>query len=258
MNIEAIPTLKTNYVWLLRPDPGNRRAYIVDPGEAEPVLARLKALGLELAGILITHHHWDHTDGLDPLLARLPVPVYGPGSVRQVDHPLTEGDRLALDGVTFQILAIPGHTLDHIAYLQKPEAGQPAALLCGDALFAGGCGRLFEGTPEQALGSLKKLANLPGTTLVYCGHEYTLANLRFARKAEPDNRALIERQQREQRKLDATGITLPTNLAQELATNPFLRCREVGVKTQVAAWQGRPLSTEVEVFAALRRWKDAS
>jgi hydroxyacylglutathione hydrolase len=255
-DIEAIPTLETNYVWLLRG--ANSQAYIVDPGEAAPVLARLQQRHLTLAGILITHHHWDHTGGLDELLSHAPVPVYGPDSVRQVTHPLAESNQLALEDVTFDVLALPGHTLDHIAYFAPAQGGQPPVVFCGDVLFAAGCGRLFEGTAAQALGSLKKLADLPEDTLVYCTHEYTLANLRFACRADPGNAALAQRQMREEQAMAHAGITLPTSIKEELATNPFLRCGEPAIKARVEAHCSRALATETDVFAALRRWKDIS
>lgn len=255
-DIDAIPTLETNYVWLLTG--AARRAYIVDPGEAGPVLARLQQDQKELAGILITHHHWDHTDGLEEILAHMPVPVYGPSSVPEVSHPLAEGDPLVLDQVTFEVIAVPGHTLDHIAYFAPGQNAQAPVIFCGDALFAGGCGRLFEGTPEQALHSLKKLTRLPPETQVYCAHEYTLANLQFAHKVEPANAAVVQRQVREEQRLARTGRTLPAVMADELVTNPFLRCAQTSIKSQVEAHSGRTLTSETEVFAALRRWKDVS
>lgn len=259
VHIEAIPTLKTNYVWLLRPSLTSRWAYVVDPGESGPVLERLERHSLSLAGILVTHHHWDHTDGLDGLLERLPVPVYGPPSVRQVTHPQADGSRLTLDTVELRVLAVPGHTLDHIAYVHggSDNNRQPPFTLCGDALFAAGCGRLLGGSAAQALASLKSLADLPEKTLIYCGHEYTLANLRFARRVEPDNLQLAHRQRREERRIARLGRTLPSILKDELRTNPFLRCNEPGLRACVESHWGRMLGTEVDVFAALRQWKDA-
>lgn len=254
--IEAISILETNYVWLLTG--ANRQAYIVDPGDAGPVLARLEQDQKELAGILITHHHWDHVDGLDEILAHAAVPVYGPRSISRVSHPLEDGDTLVLGQTRFEVIAVPGHTLDHIAYFAPATKDQAPILFCGDALFAAGCGRLFEGTPEQALQSLKKLSRLPSDTLVYCAHEYTLANLQFAQKAEPDNAAVAQRQAREKERLERTGCTLPTVMADELATNPFLRCDQASIKSQVEAQSGLRLTDEIEVFAALRRWKDVS
>lgn len=255
-DIQGISILETNYVWLLTG--AERRAYIVDPGEAGPVLARLQQEQKELAGILITHHHWDHTNGLEEILAHTPVPVYGPGSVPEVSHPLAEGDPLVLEEVSFEVIAVPGHTLDHIAYFTPAQNAQAPVLFCGDALFAAGCGRLFEGTPEQALHSLKKLTRLPPETQVYCAHEYTMANLQFAQKVEPSNAEVVQRLGRDEQRLASTGSTLPTMLAEELATNPFLRCAQASIKSQVEAHSGRSLASEAEVFAALRRWKDVS
>lgn len=254
--IEAIPTLETNYVWLLAG--ADRRAYIVDPGEAKPVIARLQQGPMELAGILITHHHWDHTDGLEEILAHTSVPVYGPSSVPEVSHPLTGGDSLTLDQIKFEVIAVPGHTLDHIAYFAPAQKNRAPVLFCGDALFAAGCGRLFEGTPEQALHSLQTLACLPPETEVYCAHEYTLANLQFALKVEPANASISQRLAREEERLARTGRTLPTVLAEELATNPFLRCAQRSIKEPVEAYSGRPLLSETDVFSTLRRWKDVS
>lgn len=257
VQVQAIPALETNYIWLLQPQTSSESVYIFDPGAAEPVLERLEREHRNLAGIVITHHHWDHTDGLEELLKHWKVPVYGPPTIAQVTNPLTDGDRLALNNVEFEVIAVPGHTLDHLAYFYRPAAGngQAPLLFCGDALFAGGCGRLFEGTAAQQLESLKKLAALPEATLVYCGHEYTRANLRFAVKAEPSNEALIERQARLERDL---SITLPSVIGEELRTNPFLRCQELEIKSRIQARNGRTMESEAEVFAALRKWKDES
>lgn len=260
LEVEAIPALDTNYIWLLKPQASSERVYILDPGAAKPVLERLERDSYKLVGILITHHHWDHTDGLDELLSHWELPVYGPPSVSQVTHPLAEGERLTLEDLELEVMAVPGHTLDHLAYVSRPAAGsgQPPRLFCGDALFAGGCGRVFEGTAAQQLESLKKLAALPDDTLIYCAHEYTQANLRFALKADPHNEALIERQSRVEQDLERHGMSLPSNMREELRTNPFLRCQEPGVKARVEAHSGRKLDSEAELFAALRRWKDAS
>lgn len=259
IQVDAIPALDTNYIWLLKPQARSETVYVFDPGAAKPVLERLERDNLKLAGIVITHHHWDHTDGLDELLRHWQVPVYGPASVVQVTQPLAEGDRLTLNDLELDVIAVPGHTLDHLAYVYRPTAeDQAPCLFCGDALFAGGCGRLFEGTAAQQLDSLKKLAALPDETLVYCAHEYTRANLSFALKADPHNEALIERQRRVEQDLERHGISLPSNIREELRTNPFLRCQEPEIKARVEAHSGRKLNSEAELFAALRRWKDAS
>ncbi|WP_111640859.1 hydroxyacylglutathione hydrolase [Marinimicrobium alkaliphilum] len=255
--IYALPALDSNYFWLLQPDPGSPDAYIIDPGDAEPVLTALTQRDLKLKGILITHHHWDHTDGLPALLARHPVPVWGPASERipQVTRPLAEGDRVALPGMPLTVLAVPGHTLDHIAYLHQPAHGA-AQLFCGDALFAAGCGRMFEGEPAQMLNSLDKLAQLPDDTLVYCAHEYTLANLDFARTVEPGNDAINERCVTEMARRREGQATIPTRVGLERRTNPFLRCREPAVQRAAADYSGQALPDAAAVFASLRRWKD--
>ncbi len=260
MKISAIAALESNYYWLLEPEVGQGWGYLVDVGDAEPVLRTLEHRQVALRGVIVTHHHWDHTDGLEQLLRHHPVPVYGPHSERipQITHPLAGGDRLQLPGIDFEVLAIPGHTLDHLAYLHRPAHGVPL-LFCGDTLFAAGCGRLFEGTPAQMLTSLNTLAALPDDTLIYCGHEYTLANLAFAAAVEPDNPAIAARRRDAQRLRDQGLPTLPSTLAQEKASNPFLRCHLTSVAASAARHLGQcdPLDSAVEVFAAIRRWKDS-
>jgi len=244
-----IPALESNYIWLLRGDPPqSASAWVIDPGEAEPVESYLEAQGLTLAGILVTHHHWDHTQGLPGLLKHHPVPVYGPASISAVTHPLAEGDRFSLAGADWDVLAVPGHTLDHLAYVaQDHSQAQAVRLFCGDALFAGGCGRLFEGTPEMALTSLHKLARLPETTGVYCTHEYTVKNLQFALSVDRDNPALQERLAQVKRSREAGRPSLPSNIALERQTNPFLRSGNPAIRAQLEAWSRRRL-------ASLTRW----
>lgn len=256
LTIYSIPALESNYFWLLQPSPMDRRAYILDPGDAAPVLACLHEHQLELAGIIITHHHWDHTNGIDDLLALHPVPVYGPASQRipQVTQVLKDGDHLALPDLHLDVMAVPGHTLDHLAYLHT--ASRPASLFCGDSLFAGGCGRMFEGQPEQMLHSLSRMAALDEDTLIYCSHEYTVANLQFALKVEPDNPALLERLHDEQQKRDQQLSTLPSTIALERRTNPFLRCHLSQVRIAAEQYAGTPLTNDAAVFATIRRWKD--
>lgn len=255
--ITAIPVaaLSDNYIWLI-PLPGKtspRPAIVVDPGDAAPVLAALDAHDLAPIAILVTHHHPDHTGGLRELVRRHPVPVYGPAGspARGIDHPLRDGDRITIDGgIEFSVLAVPGHTLDHIAYVAD------GLLLCGDTIFAAGCGRLFEGTPQQMYRSLRRLAALPRDTVVCCAHEYTLANLAFAREVEPGNAALAARHAAATR-LRADGLpTLPTTLGEEIDTNPFLRCGEPTVAAAAARHAGREPVDETDTFAILRRWKD--
>lgn len=254
INVIAVPAFSDNYLWLFHRS-NEQQAYVVDPGDAKPVLAALEKHQLELAGILITHHHMDHTGGIDRLLSHRAVPVYGPGggSVPQVNHPVGDGDSLELpNGMTFSVFAVPGHTLDHIAYY----CGTENVLFCGDTLFAGGCGRLFEGTAAQMYQSLRKLAALPGNTRVYCAHEYTLANLTFAKAVEGGNQDLLRRleQDRAQRQRDLP--TVPSTIALENATNPFLRSHITAVKTAAEHYAGENLPKPEDVLAAVRRWKD--
>jgi len=251
VRVEAIPAFEDNYIWLVREE-GN--AVVVDPGDADPVIARLEAEGLQLRAILCTHHHGDHVGGNASLLRRFSVPVYGPRAegIRSVSHPVAEGDRVSLPevGLTFEVLGVPGHTLGHIAYVGH------GMLFCGDTLFACGCGRVFEGTPEQLYASLRKLAALPPDTLVYCAHEYTLSNIRFAREANPGNRALEEREASVRALRDRRQPTLPSTLGLELATNPFLRCDDPEVAATASAQAGAPVTVPAQVFAVLRDWKN--
>ncbi|UTF60581.1 hydroxyacylglutathione hydrolase [Gilvimarinus sp. DA14] len=256
MRLFCFPALQTNYFWLLQPDPDSNKAYIFDPGDAAPVRQQLREHGLELAGIVITHHHWDHTDGIDPLLEYKPVPVYGPSSrkIPQVTHTLQDGDTLVLGELKLQVIATPGHTLEHIAYYLP---GQPPRLFSADNIFGAGCGRMFEGTPDQFLNSLKRLSELPPETLICCSHEYTVDNIHFALTVEPGNQALRDRKQREEAKRARQLPTIPTTLQLELATNPFLRTAQSEVKASAERHLGRSLNSESEVFAAIRAWKDS-
>lgn len=258
IQVIPVPALRDNYIWLIRL-PGKRpedpaRAVIVDPGDAAPVLAALAAHRLQPAAILVTHHHPDHTAGVAELRQRFALPVYGPAGLRSgaPEHPLREGDAVPLgDGLALRVLEVPGHTLDHIAY----HGG--GLLLCGDTLFTGGCGRLFEGSARQLHASLQKLAALPDATRLYCGHEYTLANLAFAVRVEPGNHRLAARLAETRRLRDRHEATASATLAEEKATNPFLRCHIAAVRRAAERFCGRPLNTEWEVFAMIRSWKDA-
>lgn len=256
VNVIPLPAFRDNYLWLFhRPD--DTQAYVVDPGDARPVEAALAERGLSLAGILITHHHPDHIGGVDDLLGKWKVPVYGPAgdSVPQVTRPVDDGDTVSLDNqLTFKVLTVPGHTLDHIAYFC--EETDPPILFCGDTLFAGGCGRLFEGTPSQMYHSLGKLSRLPDPTQVYCAHEYTMANLAFAQAVEGDNRSLLTRIENEQAKRDQRQPTVPSTIALEKSTNPFLRCDQKSVKSAAEAHSKQALASPQEVLGAVRNWKD--
>ena len=251
MEVVPVKAFKDNYVWTLR---NESYAAVVDPGEAAPVLDYLEREHLTLAAILATHHHPDHVGGIAELLRKSRVPVFGPRNepIATLTQPVSEGDRVAIPelGVTFDVLDIPGHTRAHVAYY---GAG---ALFCGDTLFACGCGRLFEGTAEQMYASLAKLAALPDETKVYCGHEYTLANIGFARAVEPDNSALTDRESRDRKLREAGRPTLPSTLRDEKATNPFLRCREPAVIESANKYLGSRVADPVRVFAAIRDWKN--
>lgn len=249
----AVPAFNDNYLWLIH---DGHSAAVVDPGDAEPILAALARLRLKLTAILLTHHHSDHVGGVTQLLQHFAVPVYGPKNehIAAVSQTLTEGDDLTVPALGLQLsaLEVPGHTRGHIAYL----APQQGWLFCGDTLFAGGCGRLFEGTPVQMRTSLAKLAALPDATQVYCAHEYTLANLRFALEVEPENAALAARFEREQAKRAQGLATVPSTIGLEKATNPFLRDHIPAIAARLRACGRLQENTPAAAFAALRAWKN--
>jgi len=256
IQIDALPAFSDNYIWLLQ-DTAKRRCAVVDPGDAGPVERWLAANpGWALSDILITHHHNDHVGGVARLKQLTGARVCGPAN-EQIpcrDLALDEGAEVEVLGVVFQVLAVPGHTLGHIAFFSD----QPATplLFSGDTLFAAGCGRMFEGTPEQMQPALARLAALPAHTQVYCAHEYTLANLRFAKAVEPDNPHVQQRFDEVTRLRADQRITLPSTIGLERLTNPFLRTSETLVKQKADEWKGHSNATHVAVFAALRSWKD--
>ena len=254
MKLIPLPAFQDNYLWVLH---DGRRAIVVDPGDAQPVLACLQRDRLQLEAILVTHHHPDHIGGLDALRDATGAAVYGPARER-IPEPFTrlaEGDVVNALGLSFRVLDVPGHTAGHVAYYCPDVDGRPL-LFCGDTLFSAGCGRLFEGTPAQMLASLDKLAALPGATRVCCTHEYTLSNLKFARAVEPGNAELIQYQQRCEELRARNQPTLPSSIEQERLVNPFLRTRLPGVAQAARAHDTATSPDEVGVFATLRHWKN--
>ena len=248
--IHSIQALEDNYIWLIQLD--ERRAAVIDPGESAPVVHRLNQLGLELDAILITHKCWDHVGGTQALSQQYKAPVYGPAN-EPIPHrtdPLSEGQLIQLGEVSLQVMEVPGHTSGHIAFYGN------GWLFSGDTLFGAGCGRLHDGTMEQLFHSLTRLKALPPATLNYCAHEYTIANLNFALQVEPDNLATRQRMS-ETQAIRKRGLpSLPSTLAVELQTNPFLRCHMPQVIESVEKHTRQPLQSEFEVFRALRLWKN--
>ena len=252
IQISAQPAFTDNYIWLLQ-DPTLQRCAVVDPGDAAPVQAWLQQHpGWVLSDILITHHHHDHVGGVEALKKISGARVHGPANepIPGRDAALGDQDRVNVLGLEFEVIAVPGHTLGHIAYYHSD------LLFCGDTLFAAGCGRLFEGTPEQMHQSLSRLAALPDDTRVYCTHEYTLSNLRFAQAVEPDNADIAARLQEVIERREQGQMTLPSTLALEKRTNPFLRTAETSVKQKADERNGLDNLSQSAVFAALRAWKD--
>ena len=254
MQLIPLPAFSDNYLWLWQQ---GTQAVVVDPGDAAPVLAALAQENLTLAAILVTHHHADHVGGVVELREATGAQVYGPAAEAIPEPSLAcqQGDVLHLLGQTVQVLEVPGHTAGHLAYWLPQAPGGPV-LFCGDTLFSGGCGRVFEGTPAQMLASLDALAALPDDTRVCCAHEYTLSNLRFARAVEPGNRDLAHYQAHCEA-LRARGLpTLPSTIGLERAVNPFLRSRLPAVTQAVSAARGADAQEPEAVFAALRQWKN--
>lgn len=251
LKVLPIPALRDNYIWVIHDD---HAAAVVDPGEAEPIVAWLAAQDMALSAILITHHHGDHTGGIATLVALYGCPVFGPGDegIVEVSRPVGDGDwvELTAPAARFQVICVPGHTRGHVAYHGHGH------LFCGDTLFSCGCGRLFEGTASQMYRSLMRLASLPKDTRVCCAHEYTLANIDFALGMEPSNRELQTWAQQALQLRKAGRPTLPVSLGRELRVNPFLRCNEPELKSAAEHWSGVSLQDPVEVFATLREMKN--
>ncbi len=251
LTIFPIPAFKDNYIWTFFDK--NNHAWVVDPGDATPVIEVLEAKRLKLQGIFITHHHRDHMGGVSDLLKyndRVMVVGSDKSPHDFIHQRVKEGDEVRCEFFSLKVLDIPGHTLDHVAYYNNEW------LFCGDTLFSIGCGKIFEGTPLQMFSSLQKLSQLSDTIQVYCGHEYTVANLAFAQQVEPENAVLLEKAQRMQKIREKHLPSLPSRLSDEKQMNPFLRCEEASIKKAVEAHFNKKLDNAVEVFAYLREWKN--
>lgn len=251
--IIAIRAFKDNYIWTIH-SLGGSDIVVVDPGDADPVISYLHENNFNLEAILLTHHHWDHSGGILPLVRKYPhIKAYGPKGekVDGINHFVAEGDEITLPKVNIKlkVIDIPGHTLGHIAFVDKNM------LFCGDTLFSCGCGKIFEGTPEQMFRSLEKIKNLPKSIMIYCGHEYTLSNIAFAQTVDPNNK-MLEKKLYFVKKLAINHPSLPVSLESELQTNPFLRCDNPAIIASVQNHCGFQLDNPIAVFTHLRQWKN--
>ena len=252
INIKPLKAYTDNYIWLLET---NEEVSVVDPGDAKPVLDYLHKTNKNLKDILITHHHFDHTAGVPELENLISGSIYGPkNSYELIKEKVSEGDTLSSLGIKFEIIEVPGHTLDHIAFYSE----EYNILFSGDTLFAGGCGRVFEGTFDQMFESLNKLKQLPENTLIYCGHEYTKSNLLFSVEVEPENNDLIMRNTEIDNLLLENGSSLPSSIELEKKTNPFLRCDVLSDNIQLIQNFGLNNPLEKEIFKYIREWKDST
>ena len=251
LSVEPIKAFTDNYIWLVSTNEGS---IVIDPGESKNIQKLIDNKTIDLKGILITHHHYDHTNGLSELVKKNELEVYGPvNNIDGINHRLNDKDKISIIGIDFDVISIPGHTLDHIGFYSA-NASNPI-LFCGDTLFAGGCGRIFEGTYEQMFNALKKITKLPTNTNIYCGHEYTLSNLKFALEADDTNKELIEEFKKVENKINSNIPSLPTTLDKELKVNPFLRCDNINIQNKIIE-KFKVSNSELEVFTALRKWKD--
>ena len=250
LSVEPIKAYTDNYIWLVSTNEGS---IVVDPGESKEILNLIDSNKIDLKGVLITHHHYDHTNGLLDLTNKINLEVYGPKKIEGINNIVKESDKFSLIGIDFEVIEIPGHTLDHLAFFSSNN--KDPILFCGDTLFAGGCGRVFEGTFEQMFKSLKKISNYPKETKIFCGHEYTLSNLKFALEVDEDNKQLADEYINVKKLISSDIPSLPTNLNKELKLNPFLRCNEINIKNKVID-KFDIIDDELEIFTALRKWKD--
>ena len=250
LSVEPIKAYTDNYIWLVSTNEGS---IVVDPGESEEIINLIDSNKIDLKGVLITHHHYDHTNGLLDLTNKMNLEVYGPEKIEGINNIVNESDKFSLIGINFEVIEIPGHTLDHLAFYSSNN--RDPILFCGDTLFAGGCGRVFEGTFEQMFESLKKISNYPKETKIFCGHEYTLSNLKFALEVDKDNKQLADEYINVKKLISSDIPSLPTNLNKELKVNPFLRCNEINIKNKVIE-KFDIIDDELQIFTALRKWKD--
>ena len=252
INIKPLKAYTDNYIWLLE---SNEEVSVVDPGDAKPVLDYLNKTNKNLKDVLITHHHFDHTAGVPELENIISGSIYGPqNSYKLIQEEVTQGHAISSLGIKFEVIEVPGHTLDHIAFYNEENN----ILFCGDTLFAGGCGRVFEGTFDQMFESLNKLKQLPDSTQIYCGHEYTKNNLLFSIKVEPKNNDLIMRNSGIDNLIMTNGSSLPSSIELEKKTNPFLRCDLLGDNIQLMEKFGLDTPSENEIFKHIREWKDST
>ena len=253
LEIIPLPALKDNYIWLLK-NKISRHVAIVDPSEAKPVLDHIKSHNLIPLAIMITHHHWDHVGGILEITKQFDIPVYAPktDNIEGSTHPVGDGDVVALPelDLTLNVMAVPGHTLGAVTYFDDKQ------VFSGDTLFTAGCGRMFEGTPVQMHTSLSKFKTLSDDALLYCGHEYTIANLKFAAHIEPDNALIHARLKRAEICRDNNQATVPASMGEEKKTNPFLRCEESSVIDAASNYEGKAISDPADVFRVIRSWKD--
>ena len=250
LSVEPIKAYTDNYIWLVSTNEGS---IVVDPGESKEILNLIDTNEIDLKGVLITHHHYDHTNGLLDLTNKMNLEVYGPKKIEGINNIVKESDKFSLIGIDFEVIEIPGRTLDHLAFYSSNN--EDPILFCGDTLFAGGCGRVFEGTFEQMFMSLKKISKYPKETKVFCGHEYTLSNLKFALEVDKDNKDLMNEFNNIEKLISSDIPSLPTNLNKELKLNPFLRCHDIDIKNKVIE-KFDIIDDELEIFTALRKWKD--
>ena len=251
LSVELIKAFSDNYIWLVSTNEGS---IVIDPGESKNIQKLIDEKSIDLKGVLITHHHYDHTNGLEDLLEKNSIDVYGPeNNINGINYRVNNKDKISIIGIEFEVISIPGHTLDHIGFYSRNNNNP--ILFCGDTLFAGGCGRVFEGTYKQMFDALKKISALPKNTNIYSGHEYTLSNLKFALEVDSENSDLKQEYENVLEKVNSDIPTLPTTLNKELKVNPFLRCDNLSIQKKIAE-KFNISGGELEIFTALRKWKD--